>query len=76
MEKITNSRIEELEKKIDKQEGEIKELKRSNTKMAKIKTKDLSNLKRRIDVCRNQVGKCREILGNLGTHIPKNGPYV
>ena len=37
MEKITNSRIKELEKKIDKQEGEIKELKRSNTKMAKIK---------------------------------------
>ena len=38
MEKITNSRIKELEKKIDKQEGEIKELKkRSDTKMAKIK---------------------------------------
>ena len=38
MEKITNSRIEELEKKIDNQEDEIKELKkRSDTKMAKIK---------------------------------------
>ena len=38
MEKITNSRIKELEKKIDKQENEIKELKkRSDTKMAKIK---------------------------------------
>ena len=37
MEKITNSRIKELEKKIDKQEGEIKGLKRSDTKMAKIK---------------------------------------
>ena len=38
MEKITNSRIKELEKKIDKQEDEIKELKkRSDTKMAKIK---------------------------------------
>ena len=38
MEKITNSRIIELEKKIDKQENEIKELKkRSDTKMAKIK---------------------------------------
>ena len=38
MEKITNSRIKEPEKKIDKQEGEIKELKkRSDTKMAKIK---------------------------------------
>ena len=38
MEKITNSRIKELEKKIDAQEGEIKELKkRSDTKMAKIK---------------------------------------
>ena len=38
MEKITNSRIKELEKKIDKQEDEIKKLKkRSDTKMAKIK---------------------------------------
>ena len=38
MEKITNSRIEELEKKIDNQEDEIKELKKkSDTKMAKIK---------------------------------------
>ena len=38
MEKITNSRIKELEKKIDNQEDEIKELKkRSNSKMAKIK---------------------------------------
>ena len=38
MEKITNSRIEELEKKIYNQEDEIKELKkRSDTKMAKIK---------------------------------------
>ena len=38
MEKITNSRIKELEKKIDKQEDEVKELKkRSDTKMAKIK---------------------------------------
>ena len=38
MEKITNSRIKELEKKIDKQEGEIKKLKkRADTKMAKIK---------------------------------------
>ena len=38
MEKITNSRIKELEKKIDAQEDEIKELKkRSDNKMAKIK---------------------------------------
>ena len=38
MEKITNSRIKELEKKIDKQEGEFKKLKkRADTKMAKIK---------------------------------------
>ena len=38
MERITNSRIKELEKKIDNQEDEIKELKkRSDTKMAKIK---------------------------------------
>ena len=38
MEKITNSRIKELEKKIEKQEDEIKKLKkRSDTKMAKIK---------------------------------------
>ena len=38
MEKITNSRIKELEKKIDKQEDEIKKLKKkSDTKMAKIK---------------------------------------
>ena len=38
MEKITNSKIKELEKKIDNQEDEIKELKkRSDTKMAKIK---------------------------------------
>ena len=38
MEKITNSRIKELEKKIDNQEDEIKEMKkRSDTKMAKIK---------------------------------------
>ena len=38
MEKITNSRIEELEKKIDNQEDEIKELKKSpESKMAKIK---------------------------------------
>ena len=38
MEKITNSRIKALEKKIDNQEDEIKELKkRSDTKMAKIK---------------------------------------
>ena len=38
MGKITNSKITELEKKIDNQEDEIKELKkRSDTKMAKIK---------------------------------------
>ena len=38
MGKITNSKIKELEKKIDNQEDEIKELKkRSDTKMAKIK---------------------------------------
>ena len=45
MEKLTNSRIKELEKKIDNQEYEIKEhcqlieelKKRSDTKMAKIK---------------------------------------
>ena len=38
MEKITNSRIKELEKKIDNQEDEIKELKKSpESKMAKIK---------------------------------------
>ena len=38
MGKITNSKIKELENKIDNQEDEIKELKkRSDTKMAKIK---------------------------------------
>ena len=38
MGKITNSKIKELEKKIDKQEDEIKERKKkSDTKMAKIK---------------------------------------
>ena len=38
MEKITNSKIKELENKIDNQEDEIKKLKkRSDTKMAKIK---------------------------------------
>ena len=48
----------------------------SNRRDPKIKTKDRSNLKHRIDVCRSQVAKCRETLGNLGTHVPKNGPYA
>ena len=37
--------------------------------------KHISNLKYRIDICRKQVIKCRELLENLGTSIPKNGPY-
>ena len=42
-------------------------------------TKHISNLKNRIDVCRNQVIKCRRLLENLGPpqrNIPKGGPYV
>ena len=46
-----------------------------NRKDPKIKTKNYANLKYRIDQCGGQVVKSRELLGNLGTRIPKNGPY-
>ena len=46
-----------------------------NRRDPKIKTKDLANLKHRIDICGSQVTKSRELLGNLGTHVPKHGPY-
>ena len=38
--------------------------------------KHISNLKHRIDVCRSQVTKCREVLENIGAPPPKNGPYA
>ena len=47
----------------------------ANRKDPKIKTKDLANLKYRIDQCGGQVVKSRELLGKLGTRIPKHGPY-
>ena len=46
-----------------------------NRKDPKIKTKNYANLKYRIDQCGGQVVKCRELLGNLGTLLPKHGPY-
>ena len=47
-----------------------------NRKDPKIKIKNYANLKYRIDQCGGQVVKCRELLGNLGTLLPKHGPYV
>ena len=46
-----------------------------NRKDPKIKIKDRANLKHRIDICGSQVTKSRELLGKLGTRIPKHGPY-
>ena len=46
-----------------------------NRKDPKIKTKNYANLKYRIDQCGGQVVKSRELLGKLGTRIPKHGPY-
>jgi len=46
-----------------------------NRKDPKIKIKNYANLKYRIDQCGSQVTKSRELLGKLGTRIPKHGPY-
>ena len=46
-----------------------------NRKDPKIKIKNYANLKYRIDQCGGQVVKSRELLGKLGTRIPKHGPY-
>ena len=45
-------------------------------KIQRSKQKIYANLKHRIDQSGGQVVKCRELLGNLGTLLPKHGPYV